>query len=258
VIPTPEISRTLKSTMTVEAPESPDLAALLTRLDQLRHTERRAASARMVSMVGHLIGTPLNVIAGRAGLIRSNPTPEGIDENVRRIEEQVERLSLRIRRLIDYFGMSEPDTAPRAVADVLAECMALYRPVAERKGVFIEARNHVPELSKVDGGLTPLVLTTLFSLATRTSREGQVITVAVVEREPKSVVFELGLPGLTAPPGPLDRLDPPEYGVHYDVGALETLWISSALVRRTGGGLELGDPAEGRTGVTIRVVCARA
>src|SRR5687767_13084459 len=118
--------------MTVEASEPPDLAALLTRLDQLRHTERRAASARMVSMVGHLIGTPLNVIAGRAGLIRTNPTPEGIDENVRRIEEQVERLSLRIRRLIDYFGMSEPEAGPRTVADVLAECLALYRPVAER------------------------------------------------------------------------------------------------------------------------------
>jgi signal transduction histidine kinase len=242
--------------MTVEASNPPDLAALLTRLDQLRHTERRAASARMVSMVGHLIGTPLNVIAGRAGLIRTNPTPEGIDENVRRIEEQVERLSLRIRRLIDYFGMSEPESGPRTVADVLAECLALYRPVAERKGVFIEAVNHVSQTAKVDGWLAPLVLTTLFSLATRTSREGQVIAATVVEREPKSVVFELGLPGLTAPPGPLDRLDPPEYGVQYDVGALETLWICSALSRRIGGGLELGEPAEGRTGVTLRVVCA--
>jgi signal transduction histidine kinase len=244
--------------MTVEVSEPPDLAALLTRLDQLRHTERRAASARMVSMVGHLIGTPLNVIAGRAGLIRSNPTPEGIDENVRRIEEQVERLSLRIRRLIDYFGMSEPEAGPRTVADVLAECLALYRPVAERKGVFIEAANQVPATVKVDGWLAPLVLTTLFSLAARSSREGQVITVGAADREPKSVVFELGLPGLTAPPGPLDRLDPPEYGVQYDVGALETLWICSGLSRRIGGGLELVEPSEGRTGVTIRVACAHA
>ena len=118
--------------MTIQAPEQPDLANLLTRLDQLRHTERRAASARMVSMVGHLIGTPLNVIAGRASLIRTNPTPEGIDENVRRIEEQVERLSLRIRRLIDYFGVTEPEAEPCAVSDVLGECLALYRPVAER------------------------------------------------------------------------------------------------------------------------------
>jgi signal transduction histidine kinase len=244
--------------MTIQAPEQPDLANLLTRLDQLRHTERRAASARMVSMVGHLIGTPLNVIAGRASLIRTNPTPEGIDENVRRIEEQVERLSVRIRRLIDYFGVTEPETEPRAVSDVLGECLALYRPVAERKGVFIEAGSSSADALKIDGWLGPLVLTTLFSLAARSSVAGQVITVAVSEREPRSVVFELGIPGLAAPPGPLDRLDPPEYGVQYDAGALETLWICHALARRIGGGLELGAPVEGRSGVSIKVVCSHS
>lgn len=242
--------------MTLQAPERPDLASLLTRLDQLRNTERRAASARMVAMIGHLIGTPLNVIAGRAGLIRTNPTPEGIDENVRRIEEQVERLSLRIRRLIDYFGMSEPETEPRTVADVLGECLAMYRPVAELKGVFIEPGSAPPESLKIDGWLAPLVLTTLFSLAVRTSVSGQVVTVSVTEREPSAVAFELGLPGLAAPPGPLDRLDPPEYGVQYDAGTLETLWICHSLARRIGGGLELGNPSEGRSGITVRVVCA--
>lgn len=241
--------------MTVQAPEQPDLPTLLTRLDQLRHTERRAASARMVSMIGHLIGTPLNVIAGRAGLIRTNPTPEGIDENVRRIEEQVERLSLRIRRLIDYFSMSEAKTEPQAVSDVLGECVLLYRPVAELKGVFIEVHNQVPDTVKMDGWLGPLVLTTLFSLSVRSSQSGQVISVNVSERVPSSVVFELALPGLSSPPGPIDRLEPPEYGVQYDAGALETLWICSALARRIGGGIELAGPHEGRSGVTIRVTC---
>ena len=65
----------------------------------------------MVSVAGHLVGTPLNVIAGRAALIRSNPTPEAITENVRRIEEQVDRLSQRIRRLVDYFDLAEPAVA---------------------------------------------------------------------------------------------------------------------------------------------------
>jgi signal transduction histidine kinase len=244
--------------MTVQAPEQPDLAGLLTRLDQLRHTERRAASARMVSMVGHLIGTPLNVIAGRASLIRTNPTPEGIDENVRRIEEQVERLSQRIRRLIDYFGVTEPETAPRAVSDVLAECLALYRPVAERKGVFIEAASSSVDALKIDGWLAPLVLTTIFSLAIRTSAAGQVVTVSVSQREPSAVAFELGLPGMAAPPGPIDRLDPPDYGVQYDAGSLETLWICHALARRIGGGLELSGPAEGRSGITIKAVCSHS
>ena len=74
--------------MSEQAPDKLDAAALLARLDTLRQAERRAASARMVSVAGHLIGTPLNVIAGRAALIRSNPAPEAVEENVRRIEEQ--------------------------------------------------------------------------------------------------------------------------------------------------------------------------
>src|SRR5258705_2052646 len=110
--------------MTVEAPEKSDLAALLARFDELRQAERRAVSARMVSVAGHLIGTPLNVIAGRAALIRTNLAPEAVEENVRRIEEQVERLAQRIRRLIDYFGLAEPGTELRPASDILEECLA--------------------------------------------------------------------------------------------------------------------------------------
>src|SRR5437868_6326116 len=123
--------------MTDEAPKL-DLASLLARLDDLRQAERRAASARMVSVAGHLVGTPLNVIAGRAALIRSNPAPEAVEENVRRIEEQVERLALRIRRLIDYFGMPDPSDLRRSVGEVLDECVALYRPIAEVAGVTLQ------------------------------------------------------------------------------------------------------------------------
>lgn len=243
--------------MTVQALEQPDLPTLLTRLDQLRHTERRAASARMVSMIGHLIGTPLNVIAGRAGLIRTNPTPEGIDENVRRIEEQVERLSMRIRRLIDYFSLTEAKAEARTLGDVLGECVTLYGPVAEQKGVRLEVSSSASEALRVEGWLLPLVLTTLLSLAARSAEEAQVIVLNVSERDTKALSFDIGMPGLAPPPGPIDRLDPPEYGVQYDVGALETLWICNALARRIGGGLELTEPAVGRTGVNVRVSCAQ-
>src|SRR3954470_23295179 len=107
--------------MTAEVPEKPNLAALLARLDNLRRAERRAASARMVSVAGHLAGTPLNVIAGRAALIRVNPSPEAIEENVRRIEEQVERMAMRIRRLVDYFGLGEGSIEQGTVGEILAE-----------------------------------------------------------------------------------------------------------------------------------------
>lgn len=245
--------------MTVEAPEPPsELMKLLASLDQLRSAERRSASARMVSVIGHLIGTPLNVIAGRAALMRTgNPTPEAVDENARRIEEQVERLSQRIRRMIDYFGMVEPSAEPRALTDVLDDCLALYQPVADAWGVSLKVNANEVSTLRVDAGLVQLALTTLLSLAIRTAGRGSVVTLTGTESGPKAVLFELGAPGLKPPPGRLDRLEPPEPGVRYDAGALETLWLCLGLAKRTGGSFDVVAASTG-AGAVIRLECGHA
>lgn len=241
--------------MTEPPPEKPQVAELLARLDDLRHLERRAASARMVSVAGHLIGTPLNVIAGRAALIRSNPAPEAIEENVRRIEEQVERLALRIRRLIDYFGLADPSTLRRSVGEVLADCEALYRPVAELKGIKLQVSAQGVEPLRIEASQSQLVLTTLLSLGVRTTAAGQSIALSATEHGPKTVAFELGLPGLPVPPSNFERLEPPEHGLRYDPGALEAFWICLGLARRMGGALTVA-AANPAPGVLVRFECA--
>ncbi len=241
--------------MPVEAADPPDLAQLLTKLDELRRAERRATSARMVSVAGHLIGTPLNVIAGRAALIRNNPSTEAIEENVRRIEEQVERLALRIRRLIDYFGLQEPPGAQVGVGQLLADCLGMYAPVAELKGVRLDVNATGFEAARVDGNVASLVLTTLLALGVRTCAAGDAIGLNVVERGPSSLAFELHLPGLDAPVTRFDRLEPPEHGERYDAGALEALWVCLGLSRRVGGGLEVQKNGAGK-GVIVRFDCA--
>ena len=239
--------------MSAEATDKPDLALLLARLDDLRQAERRAASARMVSVAGHLVGTPLNVIAGRAALIRSNLAPEAVEENVRRIEEQVERLALRIRRLIDYFGLAEPSRERRSVGEILDECQALYGPVAGLKGVTLAiARQHTEPL-RIEAELVPLVLTTLLSLGVRTSVAGQTISLNVSEHGPKTVLFELHLPGLEVPKN-FERLEPPEHGIRYDPGTLEAFWTCLGLARRLGGALHVVEATSGG-GVAVRFEC---
>jgi signal transduction histidine kinase len=210
----------------------------------------------MVSVIAHLIGTPLNVISGRAALLRTSPTPEAIDENVRRIEEQVERLSQRIRRLVDYFALAEAPTDQQPLGSVLAECEALYAPVAAERGVTLELRAIELEELRVEGALLPLLLTTLLSLAIRTARAGSKVEMNVTERGPRKLAISLGLPEVTVPSGRYDRLDPPEHGVDYDVGVLETLWICTALARRLGGGLEVVAAESG--GVALLLECPHA
>jgi len=241
--------------MDEQAPDKLDAAALLARLDTLRQAERRAASARMVSVAGHLIGTPLNVIAGRAALIRSNPTPEAVEENVRRIEEQVERLALRIRRLIDYFGMADPSDLRRSVGEVLDECTALYRPIAEVAGVTLEVSVQGVEPLRIEASVPALVLTTLLSLAVRSTLPGKTVQLSATEHGPKTVAFELTMPDLPTPPANFERLEPPEHTLRYDAGALETFWICLGLARRIGGTLSIAKPPT-PIGVTVRFECA--
>jgi signal transduction histidine kinase len=243
--------------MTGEADEKPDLADLLARLDELRQAERRAVSARMVSVAGHLVGTPLNVIAGRAALIRTNASPEAIEENVRRIEEQVERLALRIRRLIDYFGLVEAPAPERALTEVLDECMAIYRPVAQLKRVTLELKATGIETFRVDGAMTQLVLSTLISLAVRTASAGQSVNLTVSESGPKLLAVDILAPGLEAPPKNFERLEPPEHGVRYDAGTLEALWTCLGMARRAGGALTVVKVEDG-SGVNVRFECAHS
>lgn len=232
----------------------PDACALLlARLDDLRRAERRAASARMVAVAGHLAGTPLNVIAGRAALIRSNPAPEAVEENVRRIEEQVERMALRMRRLIDYFGLAEPATEHRTVGAILAECRALYVPVAQLRGVALLVNGGTCEALRVEAEVSPLVLTTLLSLAVRSAAPGQSVTLDAIEHGPGGVAFKLQLPDLQVPPN-FERFEPPEHNGHYDPGTLETFWTCLGLARRIGGSLSIAQAASG-LGATARFEC---
>lgn len=225
--------------MSAQASGLPDAPALFTRLDELRQADRRAASAHVASVIGHLIGTPLNVIAGRAALIRSSQTPDAVNENVRRIEDQVERLAQRIRRLLDYLSVVYPPQEACATASVIRDVVSLYGPVAEQKGITLTINCDDETQTRIDERPALLVLTTLLSLALRTTPTGEVVALSLAEHRPDTVVFELTLPGLETPPSRVDKLEPPEPGSGYDSDALQVLSICLGVARRSGGGIEV-------------------
>jgi signal transduction histidine kinase len=210
----------------------------------------------MVSVAGHLAGTPLNVIAGRAALIRANPSPEAIEENVRRIEEQVERMSLRMRRLVDYFGPGESFSEHRSVGDVLSECRALYCPLAQLKGVSLLIEGRGVEDQRIVAELAGVILTSLLSLAVRTTAAGQTISLGATAHGTQAIVFELELPSLELPSN-FERFEPPENPGRYDPGTLETFWTCLGLARRQGGSLTIAQAASG-PGATVSFACSHA
>ncbi|HEY3497272.1 MAG TPA: HAMP domain-containing sensor histidine kinase [Polyangiaceae bacterium] len=218
------------------APASDGQLALL---DDLRQRERRAIAGLVASVLGHMIGTPLHVIAGRASLIRTNPTSENALENAKRIEEQVERLAQRIRGLIEYLTVPEAPVEPWSVARVVEETLAICRPIASDRGLALSLDGEsIPE-ANLDGSPTILVLTSLLSLAMRSAKDGAAIALAISLAPPGAIQFELDVPGMDTPRGRIDRLEPPDDWQQSGADQLQVLSLCFAIARRHGGQVTL-------------------
>jgi len=72
-------------------------------LEQLRHEDRLKTVGRLASGIAHELGTPLNVISGRAEMItRGNLSPTETMENANTIKDQSDRITAIIRQLLDF------------------------------------------------------------------------------------------------------------------------------------------------------------
>jgi signal transduction histidine kinase len=88
---------------------------LLELYDALAQHQLRDAGAEVAAAIAHAVGTPLNVISGRAELIRHDPA--NALAQVARIEEQVKKLAMGLRQLVDYLAVPDP-RAPQRPASV--------------------------------------------------------------------------------------------------------------------------------------------
>jgi signal transduction histidine kinase len=70
---------------------------------RLGQTEKLATIGQLAAEIAHEVGTPLNVIAGRAGLIsKKSKDPDAIEKNAEIIAEQTARITRIIQRLLDF------------------------------------------------------------------------------------------------------------------------------------------------------------
>jgi hypothetical protein len=86
--------------------QSPAREPLLELYDAVAQRQLRDAGAEVAAAIAHAVGTPLNVISGRAELIRHDPS--NALTQVARIEEQVKKLATGLRQLVDYLALPDP------------------------------------------------------------------------------------------------------------------------------------------------------
>lgn len=106
--------------------------------EQLRHADRLTTVGKLASGLAHELGTPLNVVSGRARLIRDGEVEgsEAID-SARIVAEQADRMTALIRQLLDFARPRALRKAPVNLISLVARVGELVATLARKAQVSI-------------------------------------------------------------------------------------------------------------------------
>jgi signal transduction histidine kinase len=106
--------------------------------EQLRHADRLTTVGKLASGLAHELGTPLNVVGGRARLIRDGEVEgEEVINSARIVAEQAERMTALIRQLLDFARPRPLHKAPLNVTSLVARVCELVGTIARKTNVTL-------------------------------------------------------------------------------------------------------------------------
>ncbi len=140
-----------------------ETAARIAAMEQLRHADRLKTVGRLASGIAHELGTPLNVVAGRAGLIGSGKLdPQQITESAAAIRTEADKMTLIIRQLLDFARSSTPRKQPVDLRSVVRQTIDLLDSIAEKHKVRLQFEPGLETVTaEIDSGQIQQVLTNL-------------------------------------------------------------------------------------------------
>jgi two-component system NtrC family sensor kinase len=231
---------------------------------QLRHADRLSTAGVLTAAIAHELGTPLNVVLGRAAMIAGGEL-EG--ELARKsggiIVEQVERMTRYIRRLLGFARAPEGPKAPRDLRAAIEETVDLLQPLAHKRNVGLVAELPDHELVVVhDRGAIAQTLTNLTVNAVQAMPKGGEVTVRLSARSMTPpdgdeardcAVVEVVDRGVGIPADHFGRLFDPFYTTKPEgEGTGLGLSVAHAIVRSHGGWIDVH--SEVGVGTTFTVV----
>jgi signal transduction histidine kinase len=106
--------------------------------EQLRHADRLTTVGKLASGLAHELGTPLNVVSGRARLIADREV-EGSEvvDSARIVAEQADRMTALIRQLLDFARPRALQPAPLNVTTLAQRVCQLVATIARKADVTL-------------------------------------------------------------------------------------------------------------------------
>lgn len=107
---------------------------------QLRHAQTLAVAGRLATALAHEVGTPLNIISGRAEvLLQTLPADDRRRDELSIIVGQIDRIAGIIRSLLDTVRPDVPKIQRVDVGAVVDRLLPLLRHAARRQQVTLDA-----------------------------------------------------------------------------------------------------------------------
>lgn len=106
--------------------------------EQLRKTERIAELGTVASGMAHEIGTPMNVILGRAEYLMDRVTDEPIKKGLQTIITQVERITRVMNQLLSFARRKIPERCALDLRQVVEDSLEMFHERLARSRIQLE------------------------------------------------------------------------------------------------------------------------
>ncbi|WP_417382815.1 ATP-binding protein [Gimesia sp.] len=233
---------------------------------QLRHIDRLGTVGTLAAGVAHELGTPLNVVSGRAGLIASGQlSAADVSSSAQTIQKEAERMTAIIRQLLDFARRTGTEQASTNLVQLARQTCELMQPLAKKADVnlTVDAHDNSPVTTLGDPGQLQQVITNLISNAIQAIPDGGKIMIKVYSEQvqPPAIIesqrnhfacLEVTDTGTGMTDTETEHVFEPFYTTK-DVGEGTGLGLSIAygIVREHGGWIDVA--SEKNQGTTFRV-----
>ncbi len=157
-----------------------EAASRLATVEQLRRAERLNMVGRMAAGIAHEIGTPLNVVTGRAELIASGQlSADASRQSALAIQSEAQRIAKTVRELLDFARQSTPNRMHQDLNELVLSTFNLMRPLVEKMDAELQLETaSTPIIADIDPTQIQQVLTNLIiNAAQSTTGQGRVSVV---------------------------------------------------------------------------------
>jgi len=220
-------------------------------LEQLRHADRLKTVGQLAAGFAHEVGTPLNVVTGRASMILTDKSmsQEKVWENAEAIQSESERISAIIKKLLDFARRGGSQKTVGDLRQVVHHAVDLVQPLAAKRNNMIQVDlPDSPAECEFDFNQMQQVMMNLIDNAVDASQPGDTIEINLAPaHDANRWVLDVIDHGEGVDPASRSSIFEPFFTTK-DVGAGTGLGLSIVygIVQEHGGSIELkSEPGQG-------------